>query len=149
MLRGITIFTVGFLLAALPSFAGETQNNQGTQISRILEYKTTLSLTDSQVKQLEIIQKTTAEKMTQAKDQADIRLGEIEKFTSDWGNMNSIAVLSLIKEYFKFLTDYKTAEIEAVIRARVILDADQLSRFQQLVSIEAMMITMEKSLALK
>jgi hypothetical protein len=149
MLRTITIFTIGFLLAALPSFAGENQNHQGTQISRILENKTILSLSDSQVKKLEIVQKTTEEKMAQAKGQADIRQEEIEKFTSNWNNMNSIAVLSLVKEYFKYLSDYKTAEVEAIIKARAILDTNQLAKFQQLVSIEVMMINMEQSLALK
>ena len=149
MLRAVTIFMLGFLLAALPSFAGENQNSDGTQISKILEYRTTLNLSDSQAKKLEIVQKTTDAKMIEAKGQADIRMAEIEKFTSNWSNMNSIAVLSLVKEYFKFLTDYKTAEVEAVIKARSILDNDQLAKFQQLVSINTMMIKMEESLALK
>jgi len=146
MLKGITIFTLGMLLVALPSFAGE---NSGNQLSKILEYKTSLNLSDSQVKKIEIVQKTTQQKMNEAKTQADIRLTEIERFTSDWNNMNSVAVFSLIKEYFKFLTDYKTAELEAVVKARAILDTNQLSKFQQLASIESMMIRMERDLALR
>lgn len=149
MYKIVTILMLGFMLAALPCAAEGIQNNDGSQISTILEHKTTLNLTDSQVKKLEIVQRTTIEKMTQAKLQADIRLGEIEKFTSDWSNMNSIAVLSLVKEYFKYMTDYKTAEVEAVVQARSILDINQLTRFQQLVSIESMMVRMEQSLALK
>jgi hypothetical protein len=149
MYKTITILMLGFMLAALPCAAGGIQNNDGTQISTILDHKTTLSLTDSQVKKLEIVQRTTTEKMTQAKLQADIRMGEIEKFTSDWSNMNSIAVLSLVKEYFKYMTDYKTAEVEAVVQARAILDINQLTKFQQLVSIESMMVRMEQSLALR
>jgi hypothetical protein len=147
MYKVVTILILGFMLAAMPCAAGGIQNNDGSQISKILEHKTTLSLTDSQVKKLEIIQRTTIEKMTQAKLQADIRMGEIEKFTSDWSNMNSIAVLSLVKEYFKYMTDYKTAEVEAVVQARTILDINQLTKFQQLVSIESMMVRMEQSLA--
>ena len=149
MYKMIMIVTVGFLLAALPSVAGDIQNNDGTQISKILEHKAALSLTDSQVKKLEIIQRTTTDKMTQAKLQADIRMNEIEKFTSDWSNMNSVAVFSLVKEYFKYMTDYKTAEVEAVVQARAILDLNQLNKYQQLASIESMVIKMEESLALK
>lgn len=139
-----TILFLGMMMAALPSNAGQTP---GTQISKILEYKTTLNLTGSQVKKLEIVQKTAQQKMDEAKFQAGIRLSEIEKFTSNWTEMNSVAVLGLIKEYFKFQTDYKTAEMEAIIQARAILDMDQLARFQQLVSIESLMLEMEQNLA--
>jgi hypothetical protein len=141
-----TVFFLGMMMTAISSNAGQAA---GTQISRIIEYKTTLSLTDSQVKKLEIVQKTAQQKMDEAKFQAGIRLSEIEKFTSNWTNMNSVAVLGLIKEYFKYQTDYKTAEMEAIIRARAILDMDQLARFQQLVSIEGLMLKMEQDLAAK
>jgi hypothetical protein len=142
----MTIISLGLLAFATPGIAGEPA---GTQISKILDYKTSLSLSDSQVKKLEIVQRTAQEKMNEARVQSEIRLGEVEKFTSNWTNMNSVAVMSLIKEYYKFLTDYKTAELEAVIRARSILDMNQLSKLQQLVSIESLMITMEQSLAFR
>jgi hypothetical protein len=139
-----TVIFLGVMLAAIPCNAGQAQ---GTQISKIIEYKITLNLSDSQVKKLEIVQKTAQQKMEQAKFQAGIRMNEIEKFTSNWTEMNSVAVLGLIKEYFKFQTDYKTAEMEAIIRARAILDMDQLARFQQLVSIESLILKMEQDLA--
>jgi hypothetical protein len=138
------LFFLGLLMVAIPSNAGQIPGNQ---ITKILEYKGSLNLTASQVKKLELVQKTTQQRMDDAKFQADIRLNEIEKFTSNWTNMNSVAVLGLIKEYFKYQTDYKTAEMEAVIQARAILDMDQLNRFQQLVSIDTLMLELEPGIA--
>jgi hypothetical protein len=138
------VIFLGYMLAAIPSNAGQTP---GTQISKILDYKSSLNLTQSQVKKLELIQKTAQQRMDEAKFQSGIRLNEIEKFTSDWTNMNSVAVLSLIKEYFKYETDYRTAEMEAIIQARAILEMDQLAKFQQLVSIESLMLNMENGVA--
>ena len=149
-MKKVTVITIllflGFLMAALPSNAGQIP---GTQINKILDYKASLELTSSQVKKLELVQRTAQQKMDDSKFQADIRLNEIQKFTSDWTNMNSVAVLSLIKEYFKYQTDYKTAELEAVIQARAILNMNQLARFQQLVSIETLMLGMEQGVASK
>jgi len=141
-----TILMIVSMAAASVSFAGETPQ---TQVNKVLELKGSLNLTQSQVKKLEVVERTAEQKMMDAKAQSDIRLNEIEKFTSDWTNMNSIAVMTLIKEYFKFMTDYKTAELEAVLRARAILDSTQLSKFQQLVSIESLMLKMETDLALR
>lgn len=140
----IMILGLGLMLMALPIHASEPAGNQ---ISKIISYKTSLGLTDSQVKKLEIINKTDQQKMIQAKAQAEIRQNEIEKFSSNWTDMNSIAVMSLIKEYYAYMADYKTAEIDAIIKARAILNLDQLNRFQQLVSIETLMLHMETRLA--
>jgi hypothetical protein len=146
MYKVIAMLMVVSMAAASVSFAGETPQ---TQVSKVLELKGSLSLTPSQVKKLEVVERTAEQKMMEAKAQSDIRLNEIEKFTSDWSNMNSVAVMTLIKEYFKFMTDYKTAEYEALLRARAILDSMQLSKFQQLVSIESLMLKMEGDLALR
>lgn len=140
----IIVLTLGMLLTALPSYAGE-QN--GTAVSQIIAHKSALSLTDSQLKKLELVEKNAEQKMREVKAQADIRLNEIEKFTSNWTDMNSIAVMSLIKEYFNFMQTYKSTELDAVIKARAILSYDQLIKFQQLVSIETLMLNMESSLA--
>jgi hypothetical protein len=141
-----TVLFLGLLMTAVPSYAGQAP---GTHIAKILEYKGSLNLSDSQVKKLEIIQNTTKQKMDEAKFQADIRLDEIEKFTSNWTEMNSVAVLGLIKEYFQYQTDFKTAEMLAIIQARAILSMDQLTQFQQLVMIESLMIDMEHGIAIK
>ncbi len=141
----IVILSLGLLLTALPSHAVE--QSQGTAVAKIIACKASLNLSDSQVKKLEIVDRTAVEKMTQAKNQAEIRLNEIEKFTSNWTNMNSMAVNSLIKEYYDFMADYKSAEVQAIIRARAILDVEQLTKFQQLVSIQTLMLNMEQDLA--
>ena len=129
--------------------AATAKNLPETQVAKIIEYRGSLDLTDSQVRKLEIIEKVATEKMVYAKMQADIRLKEIEKFTSNWTNMNGLAVRGLIKEYYGFLTEYKSAELNAILQARGVLEYEQLSRFQQLVSIESMVFDMERELALR
>jgi hypothetical protein len=143
--KGIIIMmSLGLMLMALPIHASEPAGNQ---ISKIIGYKTSLGLTDSQIKKLENIRRADQEKMIQANAQAEIRQNEIEKFSSNWTDMNSMSVMSLIKEYYDYMADYKTAEIDAVIKARAILSLDQLNKFQQLVSIETLMLHMETRLA--
>ncbi len=146
-MRKVTaILMAGILSLALAASAG---NLPSTQVSQILEHRSSLELTDSQIKKLKIIEDTAREKMTYARMQADIRLQEIEKFTSNWTNMNGTAVRGLIKEYYDILTQYKTAELNAIVQARAILEYEQLSKFQQLESIESLMINMERELALR
>ena len=140
------ILLAGFLLLALAASAG---NLPETQVSQILKLHSSLELTESQVKKLKIIEDTAREKMTYARMQADIRLQEIEKFTSNWTNMNGTAVRGLIKEYYGFLTQYKTAELNAIVQARGILEYEQLNKFQQLESIKSLMLDMERDLALR
>jgi hypothetical protein len=144
MKKALVIFSMAMLLMASVSFAGDLPK---TQIAQILENKTSLGLTDSQVKKLGQVERNAQQKMLESKAQADIRMAEIEKFTSDWSNMNGVAVMGLIKEYFKYMTDYKSAEVEAIIRAREVLDSDQLIKYQQLASIQSLMVKMEKELA--
>jgi len=144
MRSAIAIAIASLLIFTAVSLAGDLPC---TPVAKIIDYKASLTLTDSQIKKLELVEKTAQAKMVEAKAQAEIRLAEIEKFTSNWTNMNSIAVLSLIKEYYGFMTACKTAEMEAIIRARAILDSTQLNKFQQLVSIESLMLDMEQDLA--
>ena len=144
MKKAIVIFSVATMILAGTCFAGDLPK---TQVSQILENKMSLGLSQSQVKKLEGVERTVQQKMLEARAQADIRMAEIEKFTSDWNNMNGVAVLGLVKEYFKFMTDIKTAEVEAIIRAREVLDSNQLLKYQQLVSIQSLMVKMERELA--
>jgi hypothetical protein len=144
MKKALVIFSMAMLLMASVSFAGDLPK---TQIAQILENKTSLGLTDPQVNKLGQVERNAQQKMLESKAQADIRMAEIEKFTSDWSNMNGVAVMGLIKEYFKYMTDYKSAEVEAIIRAREVLDSDQLIKYQQLASIQSLMVKMEKELA--
>jgi hypothetical protein len=145
MKKALVVFSLALFIAA-NTFAGDLPQ---TQISRILEHKSSLTLSASQVKKLEIVERTAQQKMLEARGQADIRMSEIQKFSSNWNAMNGVAVLGLVKEYFKFMTDFKSAEVEAIIRAREILEANQLIRFQQLVSIQSLMVKMEEGLTVR
>jgi hypothetical protein len=144
MKKALVILSVALLIFASTSFAGELPR---TQVSQILEHQTTLGLTGSQIKKLEIIEKSAQQKMLDARAQADIRMAEIEKFTSNWNDMNGVAVLGLVKEYFKFMAEFKTAEVEAIIQARAILEFGQLAKFQQLAAIQSMIVKMEEARA--
>lgn len=146
MKKVTAILMAGILSLALAASAG---NLPSTQVSQIIELRSSLDLTNSQVKKLQIIEDTAREKMTRARFQADIRLQEIEKFTSNWTNMNGTAVRGLIKEYYAMLTEYKTAELNAIVQARAILEYEQLSKFQQLESIESLRLDMERELTLR
>jgi Spy/CpxP family protein refolding chaperone len=146
MKRFLVIILGLILVAAASGYAGDLPV---TQVSKILEYRASLDLTEAQVKKLEIIDKNAVEKMIEAKGQANIRLQEIEKFTSNWTNMNGTAVRQLIQEYYNFMAAYKAAEVDAILQARAILKPDQLSKYQQLASIDALMISMEQNLALR
>ncbi len=146
MKKVTAILTAGLLTLTLAASAG---NLPATQVSQILEHRSSLELTKSQIHKLKIIENTAREKMIYARMQADIRLQEIEKFTSNWTNMNGTAVRGLIKEYYDQLTQYKTAELNAIVQARAILEYEQLNKFQQLESIESLMLDMERELALR
>jgi hypothetical protein len=146
MIKTFLTFSVALLIMTGAGVAGDLPK---TQVSTILENKAVLSLTEAQVKKLERVERNAQEKMLQARAQADIRMTEVEKFTGDWDNMNGIAVLELVKEYFKYMTEYKTAEVEAIIQARAILESEQLAKFQQLASIQSLMVKMEQNLAVR
>jgi len=145
MKRTLIPFLTLVMITAISVSAG---NLPTTQIVKILDHRASLGLTDSQVKKLEQISKNAVEKMIEAKGQANIRLQEIEKFTSNWTNLNGTAVRQLIQEYYNFMAAYKAAEVNAIIQARAVLKPEQLSKYQQLASIDALIISMERDLAL-
>jgi len=145
MKRTLIPFLALVMITAISVSAG---NLPTTQIVKILDHRASLGLTDSQVKKLEQISKNAVEKMIEAKGQANIRLQEIEKFTSNWTNLNGTAVRQLIQEYYNFMAAYKAAEVNAIIQARAVLKPEQLSKYQQLASIDALIISMERDLAL-
>ena len=146
-MRRMLVILIGLsVVAAASSYAGAIPK---TQVARVLEYKSSLGLTDAQIKKLEVIDKNAIEKMVEAQGQANIRLQEIERFTANWTNLNGTSVRQLIQEYYGFMAEFKTAEVNAIIQARAIMKPDQLSKYQQLASIDALMISMENNLALK
>jgi hypothetical protein len=130
-----------FLMLAASACASELSGNR---ISKILSYKASLNLTESQVEKLETIEQITFNKMNAAMTDAEIRLAKIEKLTSNWANMNSSEVRMLVKGYCNCLAEYKAVEAEAAIKARGILDSEQLNKFQLLTSMESLMLDMEE-----
>lgn len=144
-MKRITIMVLAIAMLAAGSVSAG--NLPTTQVSKILQHKSALELTDVQIKKLEQIDKNAVEKMVEAQGQANIRLQEIEKFTSNWTNLNGTAVRQLISEYYNFMTAYKSAEVDAILQARAILKTEQLTKYQQLASIDALMIYMEREMA--
>jgi hypothetical protein len=114
-----------------------------TPITKILNCKAGLQLTDSQIKKLTILDNNIKNQMIQLKCQVQIRKTEIDKFTSNWLNMNGTAVRQLIKEYYNFLAELKMLNINAIMQARGVLTREQLKKYTELVSIEAMIQKME------
>jgi len=119
-----------------------------TPISRILNYKSGLELTDSQIKKLSILDNGVKEKMIQVKAQAEIRKQEINRLTSNWISLNSTACSQLVKEYYGFLADLKVLELEAIMKARSVLTPEQLRKYEELAAIESMIFDLEQKVSL-
>jgi len=134
------------MVIAAPAIVNAGNELPKTAIHKILNYKNGLQLTESQIKKLTIINRTIVNKILQARAQAEIRKMEIDEFTSNWCNMHSGAVNQNIKEYYKFLSKIKELELEAIIKAKAVLDNNQLKKYVELASIEALMINMETEL---
>ena len=135
------------LVTAAPVTLHAGNNIPTTAISKVLNYKNGLQLTESQIKKLTIIDRTIVDKMIQTKGQAQIRKMEIDKFTSNWTNMHGTAVNHTIKEYYQYLAKLKELELEAIMKTKAILTRVQLKKFVELASIEAMIIKLESELA--
>ncbi len=148
-MKRILFTATGLILLAIgtvfPLYAG---NIPETPIGRILNYKTGLELTDSQIKKLGILDNTIKEKMIQIKAQAEIRRQEINRFTSNWASMNSAACSRLVKEYYGLLADLKVLELDAIMKARSVLTPEQLRKYEELADIESMIFDLEQKASL-
>lgn len=118
-------------------FAG---NLPETPITRILNYKSGLVLTDSQVKNLELINNGIINKMLQFRSQAQICKSRIDKYSKNWTDLTNPQVKSAVKEYYHCQAELKTLEFEAMAQAGKILSTEQIEKFNDLASIELMMI---------
>jgi len=118
-----------------------------TAINKILDHKVGLELSDSQCKKLSTINNVIIDKMIQVRAQAEIRKTEIDKFTSDWTIMNGTAVEYTIKEYYQFLAQLKSLELEAIMKAKSILTREQLKSYSDLAEIESMIIKVDTEMA--
>lgn len=147
LINSIVAIIAIFVIAMPAILSAQAANLPSTPIAKVLNYKSGLSLTDSQIKKLTILDNTTKEKMIQAKAQAQIRKQEIDKFTGNWDMMNGTACCQLVKEYYQFLAELKTLEIHAIMQARSVLTEDQLRKFTELASLESMMLDLEPSIS--
>jgi len=105
-------------------------------IDQILEHKTVLQLSESQIKNLNLINSGIINKMLQCKSQIQINKREIEKYAANWADMENPKFKSTVKEYFRCLADMKALEFEALAQASKILTPDQIKIFSERVSID-------------
>jgi len=146
MSKKVTIITLVLMLAMImvsPGMLNAGDRIPQTAINKILDHKSGLELTDSQLKKLSVINSVIIEKMIQVRTQAEIRKMEIDEFTSNWTNIHSTASDHIIKEYYSFLAKLKSLELEAITKARAVLTREQLKAYANLSSIEAMMIKLD------
>jgi hypothetical protein len=146
LINSLAAIVVMFVIA-MPAILLAQSNLPTTPISKVLNYKGGLALTDSQVKKLTILDNTIKEKMIQVKAQAQLRKQEIDKFTGNWDMMNGTACCQLVKEYYQYLTELKTLEINAIMQSRAVLTEDQLRKFTELASLESMILDLEPSIS--
>jgi hypothetical protein len=142
LINSLAAIVVMFVIA-MPAILLAQSNLPTTPISKVLNYKGGLALTDSQVKKLTILDNTIKEKMIQVKAQAQLRKQEIDKFTGNWDMMNGTACCQLVKEYYQYLAELKTLEINAIMQSRAVLTEDQLRKFTELASLESMILDLE------
>lgn len=132
----IAMFAFTFVMPRLAN-AGSLPE---TPITRILAYKTGLQLTDTQAKNLELINNNIINKMLQFKSQAQICKTKIDQYKNNWSDLSNPLVKSAIKEYYQCQAELKALEFEAMAQAGKILSKDQIAKFSDQVAFELMMI---------
>jgi hypothetical protein len=132
------------LLVTAPAMSYADISIPKTAIDDILSYQGSLQLTEAQVSKLNEFNTEIIEEMIQVKARAEIRRGEVEKFSSDWSTVHGTATDQLIKEYYDLLADLKQLELEAIMKARGILTIQQMRQYANLANIEAMRMKLDK-----
>jgi hypothetical protein len=97
-----------------------------THICPLLDHSKEIGLSESQIKRLQVVIAVGQEKMLESRSQAEIRLQEIRRISSDWANLDGLVIRNLVKEYYDFLAKYIIADLECMINASEILDISQL-----------------------
>ena len=143
----ITALMAFVLVIASPVMMSAQEARPYTAIDKILAYKQGLQLTDSQLKQLDRANVAIMARINETRKQAELCKMEIDDFTANWSSTHGTAVDYIIKEYYDYLAELKKLELEAIMKARAILTAEQLKRFTELSSIETMMLRVENELA--
>ena len=132
-LIGIIMLLV--LITPIQSRAG---NLPTTPINKILDYKTGLQLTDTQIKQLSLINNNIINKMLQLNGRAQMCKTQIEAKSTDWSDIDNPRIKSAVKEYYQCLADLKMLDLQAMSQASEVLTSDQIRKFNELAAIEIM-----------
>jgi len=125
----IIILTAAFIGQAV---AG---NLPQSPIDQILDHKADLQLSESQIKNLTLINSGIINKMLQCKSQIQINKTEIEKYATNWADMENPKFKSTVKDYYRCLADMKALEFKALAQASKILTPNQIKEFSEQVSI--------------
>jgi len=131
------------LTVMLVPIRSEAGNLPQTPINRLLEYKSGLQLTDTQIKQLTLINNNIINKMLQLNGRAEMCKTQIESKSANWSDMDNPNMKSTVKEYYNCLAELKALEFEAMSKASEILSEEQIRKFNELAAIELMMIKQE------
>ena len=107
-----------------------------TPIDRILEQKAVLQLSESQIKNLNLINSGIINKMLQCNSQIQMHKMEIEKYADNWADMENPKFKSTVKDYYRCMADMKALEFESLAQAGKILSPDQIKKFNDQVSID-------------
>jgi hypothetical protein len=138
---GMIVIAAAFILVNEVS-AG---NLPETPIDKILNYKTGLDLSDSQVKNLSLVNNNIVNKMIQVKGQAQRLKLQIDQIASNWADLDNPKAKGAVKEYYQCLADLKTLEFEAMAQASKILSGQQIDKFNELATIEVIMGDTDKA----
>ena len=140
VILSITVFA--FMITANLSWAG---NLPKTPINQILEHKNGLQLSEAQIKNLNRVNSGIINKMLQIKSRAQIHKAEIEKHSTNWADMDTPKFKSAVKDYYNCLADLKKLEFDALVKAGKILSKEQIKQFQELISIELTMLSLNNN----
>jgi hypothetical protein len=137
MNRKIKIFSLPIMLIAGIILGQAIAGNlPQSPIDQILEHKTDLQLSESQIKNLNLVNSGIINKMLQCKSQVQMNKAEIEKYATNWADMENPKFKSTVKDYYRCLADMKALEFEALAQAGKILTPDQIKQFSEQVSID-------------
>ena len=126
-------FTIGVFNQVL---AGDLPE---TPISRILEYKVSLELSDAQVKKLTLINNNIINKMLQLQAKVQNHEAEIEEAAVNWPDLDNVKIKGIVKEYYQYRAELKILEFESMAQAGEILSAGQIGKFNETAALELLM----------
>ena len=140
-----TKFVILSIIVMTGVFVGQVVagNLPQSPIDQILEHKTDLQLSESQTKNLNLVNSGIINKMLQCRSQIQMYKTEIEKYATNWGDMENPKFKSTVKDYYRCLAEMKALEFEALVQAGKILTPDQIKKFSEQVSFDLVLRKMQ------